>query len=173
MAEPNTTYSDEMFMGATSFGGPVNLPDACVSATNIEPGADIQASKLRHRYSISHSQKNGTDVVSETVLKHFAKADGDIVSFRVRPRMAPTGGDKKYTVDLQKAANGSNSWTTILSAVLTLDNTAISDTIVTDTLSTLIYSANDAFQIVITASGTTGSQGQGFDAILTIDEKAA
>lgn len=173
MSEPNTHYSDEAFLGTTSFGGPVNLPAATVYDQQIGPGADIAASKLRHRHPIRYGQKDAADVASETAVRHLSRAAGDIVDFRIRPTTVPAGGNKQYTVDIQKAADASGSWTSLLTAPLTVNSSSVANTAVTAVLAILTYSASDAFRIVITASGTTGSQGQGLDCCLTLDEKAA
>lgn len=151
----------------------LTLPAAAVANTQVSGTADILATKVRHQFPISWSQKDATDVVSETVLLHIANADGDIHAFEVRPTIVPTGGDKQYTVDIQMAADGSGSWTTLLSAVITVSTSSTANTLIAGTLTDTSYLNGEAVRIVVTASGSTGSQGQGFVATLWLREKPA
>ncbi len=81
----------------------------CISNAMIEAGAAIAASKLVHRYNARHGQKGGTDVASETMGVHTFRAAGTIVAVEVVPLVAPTGGNKQFTVDVKlgNASTGS------------------------------------------------------------------
>lgn len=174
-SDPQVFNSTVTFNGTVAFNGSFTIPDNSVTNSKVIAGAELSAAKLQHRHSVRHSQKDSTDVVSETILSHVARAAGTVKRVCVRPRVKPTGGDKQYTVDFQKAANGSNSWTSLLTAVLTLSNTVgTNDTVSEGTLiGSPTYSADDAFRWVITATGTTGSQGQGFVSQAFLDENGA
>lgn len=167
------SYADKIEMGNVSFGNTVSLPAASVVNENVAAGADLDASKLRHRHAAEYIQKAGSDVVSETKALHLTHGGGDLLLFRVRVETAPTGGDKAFTVDMQKAVEGSVSWTTVLSAVVTVDSTDANGTTDEGTISAVPYNATDAFRIVVTASGSTGAQGQGLHALALFDERAA
>lgn len=165
--------SDINFTGNVSFGGTVYLPNASVGNANIPAGAGIDASKVNGRHMIRHAQKNGTAVVTETMMVHVAYLAGTILQFAVRPRAKPTGGDLAFTVDLQSAPNGSNTWTSHLSAAVSVSSADTDDTIKLGTLSDTTYAAGDTLRIVITTSGSTGTQGQGVICELVIDENGA
>lgn len=153
-----------VFRGDIHISGNLGMGSLTVPANSISDAAitgRITATKLEHQHGVLYEQANGADVASETKMIHLARGAGTIVAVAIRPDTAPTGGDKQFTVDIQKAADGSGTWATILSSAVTIDNTSVDDTVVAGTISTTTYSADDAFRAVITASGSTGSQGDG------------
>lgn len=158
-------------VGQTSFGGPIAFPDGSVTSDKVAASADIAASKLQHRHAINHSQKNGTDVVSETIVKYIAKTAGSLIRFVVRPTIVPVGGDKAYTIDIQKAVNGSSSWTSLITAPVSVAAADTNDVVKAGILiGSPVYALNDAIRFVIATSGTTGSQGQGICIEAELDE---
>lgn len=166
-----TFAGDVTFAKAANFVGTVDLPNGTVVDADVSSGAKIQASKLINRHHLGYGQKDGIDVVSETKLLYIAHAAGTVQRVRVRPTTAPTGGDKKFTVDIQKASNASGTWTSLLTAVITVDSSSADDTYQDGSLiASPTLSGGDAVRVVITASGTTGSQGQGFVVSVHLDE---
>ena len=90
------------------------------------------------------------------------------------PNTAPAGGgDKKWTVDVKKST-GAGAFATVLSAVVTIDTTSVDRRLQVGALSTaaIAYVDGDLFQVVVTATGATGSQGQGGCVTLWLDEQA-
>lgn len=164
--------SDRFYTGAVVFGGSVSLPEGTIEDEDIALGANIDPDKMTHRHAIHYGKPNGSDVASETQLLHVARADGEIVSIELRPTTVPTGGDKQYTVDVLKAEDGGSSWTSVLSSVITVDSGETDDTVITAVLDgTPTYEDGDALRVVVTASGSTGSQGQGFVLTITVNEE--
>ena len=167
---------NQLFHDTVSFAGPVYLPQGFVTNGNIEnnPTNRIEAEKLIHRPDLHYSQAPGTDVVSETKLLRVCRGDGVLTQVAVRPSVVPAGGDKQYTVDVQLAADGSNSWTSLLTGVVTISS---ADTGHTRQLGTLVADPavedGDTIRIVITASGSTGSQGQGLVVSIGLEEQSA
>lgn len=142
--------------------GTVSLPDGGVSNDEINAGASIDSSKLKQRPDMSYAQADGSDVVSETILTRVCRAAGTLVAIEARVTTAPTGGDKQFTVDIQKASDGSGSWSTLLTGVITFASGDSGNTKKAGTaIGTPTTAAGDALRIVVTASGSTGSQGQG------------
>lgn len=164
--------SDRFYTGDVIFGGTIALPPGSIENEDIALGANIAAEKLRHRHSLHHRQANGADVASATEVLHVARADGELLSIEARVTIAPTGGDKQFTVDVQKADDASGSWASVLSAVLTFDAGTSAD----DTLKTAILDGaqtlldGQALRVVVAASGSTGSQGQGLCVAIHHDE---
>jgi len=170
----STIYDDPVFFKkAVHFGSADStFPAGALTDTNINSDADIAASKLVHRHAISYGQANGSDVITETKLLHITKAAATVQLIEVRPTTAPSGGDKQFTVDIQKAADGSSSWSSLLSAVITVSTGSTDDTRQVGTLIGSPTLADDeALRVVITASGATGSQGQGFVVTVNLDEE--
>lgn len=163
---PTTTVKNPWtFTSTVSFGDTVSLPANTIGNTEVTTVANdrIDAEKLEHRVDLNHYQADGSDVVSETIPLRVCRAAGELISIEVRPITAPTGGDKQYTVDIQKAADGSASYATMLSAAIVVDNSSVDETLQAGTLvGTPTTADGDCLQLVITASGSTGSQGQGF-----------
>lgn len=162
---------DRVYTGTVTYTGTINLPAGTIDNADVNAGAAIAATKLQHRHAIGYGQVDGTDVVTATIALHVARGDGQIISVEIRPQTAPTGGDKQYTADIQKGADA-GSYSTILSAAIVLNSSSANNTLQAGTLSTTTFSDGDAFEAIITASGSTGSQGQGFVITLNIDENA-
>jgi hypothetical protein len=158
--------------GSFNCTGTMQIPSGTVNDDDVAADADISAVKLRHQHQPATGQANGADVVSRTETVWVAQAAGTIEEVLVRPETAPTGGDKQYTVDVKKAADGSTSFTTVLSSVITVNSSSANGTKQDGVLSVVSYNAGDALQVVVTASGSTGSQGQGLTVALKLREAA-
>lgn len=162
---------DVIFLGPVSFAGEMEVATGSVEDNSVKSNADIATTKLQHRNSFVYNQPPGTDIVSETELFRIAKSTGEIVSVKIRPAAVPATGDKQYTVDIQKAANGSDVWVSQLTSVLTISSVDAAHTIQEGILiATPSYVENEVFRIVITASGSTGTQGQGLLVEVIFDE---
>jgi hypothetical protein len=139
----------------------------------ITTGANVRASKLEHQYRVRYSQRPGADVVTQTEDVHVVGGlTGTLEGVDVAPITAPTGGDKKFTVDIQKG-NQSTGFTTMLTAVVTIDNTIVNRQVVAGSIvggNTL--ADGDILRVIVTASGSTGSQAQAVVVVLKIREKA-
>lgn len=150
-------------------------PEQSIRNEAIASDAAVAATKLQHQHCLSYQQAGGTDVADATHLLHIAAGDGELAGLSVRPITAPTGGDKAYTVDVQKAANGSGTWTSLLDAPLEI---SVGQSSADDTLQAAIVAANpsydqgDALRLVVTTSGSSGDQGQGLLVTVTLREAA-
>lgn len=158
------------FVGETTFQSTVNLPASTISNSQVSAAAAIAASKVVHRVPLIYAQADGSDVASATQLLFLASYDCTIVSVELRVTTAPTGGDKQFTVDIQKDTDGGGSFATILSSVITVDSSNVDDTLEAGTLSTTDLADGDALRVVVTASGSTGSQGQGLVVVVKLNE---
>lgn len=162
--------------GSVSFTGSLFMPSGSISNAHISNDANsrIAAAKLVHRYDLAHGQANGADVVTQTQLLRVCKGAGQLKSLEVRVTTAPAGGDKQFTVDVQKAADGSGSWSSLLDSVLTFADGDSDDTLKQATLvASPLTAAGDAVRIVIAASGSTGNQGQGFACTAVYEEQSS
>jgi len=155
---------DTIFHDDVSFGAGVFVPAGSFDDDAISSNANkrIQSSKVVQRVDLNYQQADGVDVATASVLLRLCRGAGKLLDFQVRPTTAPTGGDKKYTVDLQKAADASAVYSTLLDAPITVDNTSVNETKQQATLiASPVTAAGDAIKVIVTASGSTGSQGQG------------
>lgn len=149
----------------------IAIPAGSLTDDAIAANAAIAAAKLVQEITGKAAQNGGADVAAATVPIHAAYKAGTVVGFRVALLAAPTGGDKAFTVDLKKSTGG-GAFATILSAVVTIDNSKANNTTYSGTVSSGAYSAGDIFQVVIAVSGSTGSQGQGVIAEAIFHEAA-
>lgn len=166
---------DHIWSGTNSFSGPLSLTDGTITNAMVNSAARIAATKLINRLPYTYRQKTGTDVATATEDIAIARAGtstttSTILSFEATCTTAPTGGDKAFTVDLQRSTS-EGAFATVLSSVLTFDNTKTSRRVYTATLSSLTFLDGDIFRVIVTTSGSTGSQGQGLLCELRLDEQ--
>lgn len=148
-----------------------NLPAGTVKADDIEAAAGVEATKLEHQHALHYDQAAGSDVASQTRLLHTFRAPARLVDVQVCCAVAPTGGDKAFTVDIKLGSQGV-AFATILSGVVTINSTKADREVVDGTISTLTAVAGDTLEVVVAASGSTGSQGQGLAVTVTVREDA-
>lgn len=172
--EETVIFQDSItVVGSAVFYGAVSLPAGFLTDAMVASGANIDADKLEHRHHIGYDQAGGSDVVSATRMLYIARGAATIKKITARVTTAPTGGDKQFTVDVQKAANGSSSWSSLLSTVITFSSADSNNTKEDGTLiGSPVLSAGDALRVVITPSGSTGSQGQGMVVSVHLDESS-
>lgn len=169
MAEPTRFIGNATFADDVVFVGTVTLPDGTITNAMVNSGASIAAAKAVHRSPIVYYQAEGSDVASATASIYHARTAGEIVAVEVCPITAPTGGDKQFTVDV-KNGDASTAFASVLSAVVTVDNTSVDKTPQTGTVSSATIADGDILQVVVTASGSTGSQGQGVTVVIWVNE---
>lgn len=149
----------------------MNVPSNAISNSQIIAAAGIEATKIVHQHALSYSQAGGSDVVSATVPVHIFRGAAEIIAVEVVPIVAPTGGDKQFTVDVQ-LGNAGSAFASILSAVVDVDDAGSTDrTVMAGTITTDDAADGDTLQVVVTASGSTGSQGQGVIVTVWIREQ--
>lgn len=164
--------------GTFAFRDKISPPSGSIKNTHFtsDTSERLAANKQVHRFDLAYGQLDGTNVVSETKLLRIARGAGELKSVEVRPTTAPTGGDLQYTVDIQKAADASSTWTSMLSSVITLDSTSVDDSLQAGSLKTNgdeDTADGNAIRAVVTTSGSTGSQGQGFVVTCEYEEQSA
>lgn len=149
----------------------LTMPAGTVGDDQVKAGAAIDGAKVLHRVPLRYGQADGADVASKTELLHVCRAAGKLVAVDVRVTTAPTGGDKQFTVDVQRASDGSAVWTSLLTGAIAVAAADSDDTKKAGTLiTTPTTAAGDALRVVVTASGSTGSQGQGMLVVATYQE---
>ena len=124
-------------------------PAQSVSADAIKTSANVPADKLESRIYSSHSQPNSA-ATTETRPLFVARRPGTVNSV-LAGSIAKAIGDSTVTVDVKK--NG----TTILSAVITLDNANTARLGEAGTISDADFVADDWFEVVITATAGSGT----------------
>lgn len=164
-----TVFPNDVRINGALSAQTVNLPNSSVRKEHVLVAAGIEATKLQHQHALKYAQADGADVVSETEAIHHFRAAGEIVAVEVVPIVAPTGGDKEFTVDVEKGSAGS-AFASILTGAVTVDSTSADRTGQAGTISTTTAADGDTLRVVVTASGSTGSQGQGVLVVVTVRE---
>lgn len=155
---------DLVVTGNLSAGG-LYLSSSVVSNAQVAAGANVDANKLQHQHRALFEQPN-TAATSETKAVHVAKASGTVEAFVAGSIVAPIGG-ATVTVDLKK--NG----TTVLTAVITLDNGNTAYVVEAGTVSVSAYVAGDVFTVVTVATTGGGTLPTGVFAAATFNENPA
>jgi hypothetical protein len=140
-------------------------PANCITKTSIPVGAGIEYTKTEHLHRAVYSQPN-TAATSETkAIAHVVGATGTLLNF-LAGSIAPCSGAATITIDLKK--NGSS----VLSAVITLDNANTARVAEAGTITTTGVAAGDLLEIVITATAGGGTLGTGLYVVLNWKEDA-
>ena len=137
-------------------------PPQSVSSDAVKTGANIDADKLESRVYASHAQPN-TAATTETRSLFVARRPGTVNSV-IAGSIAKAVGDSTVTVDVKK--NG----TTILSAVITLDNANTARVGEAGTVNVSAFVAGDWFEVVITATVGTGTLPTGVFVQMEVDQ---
>lgn len=137
-------------------------PAQSVSSDAVKTGANIDADKLESRVYASHAQPN-TAATTETRSLFVARRAGSVNSV-IAGSIAAAIGDSTVTVDVKK--NG----TTILSAVITLDNANTARVGEAGTVNVSAFVAGDWFEVVITATVGSGTMPTGVFVQVEIDQ---
>ncbi|MEP0848619.1 MAG: hypothetical protein HRF50_17575 [Phycisphaerae bacterium] len=156
---------DIHFSGNVTFGAGVTLPNGAVTAGKVAAGAAIEATKLQQRNRAPWRQGNSdADAADGTqVIYTVTGATGTLREFKAGC-VTPCTTGASITVDLRK--NGAS----VLSAVITLDQTQSARQLVSAAISTMAVAAGDVLEVVIDATPGTGTIGKGVFGYLTLDE---
>lgn len=159
--QPSTHYAPETFYGAVTIVGAFYVPDGCIDNEAIGANASnpIDAEKVERDFFVTHETDVDSAAASFDLVKRICQAAGEVVDVEIAIVTPPTG-DYKVAVDVQHW-NGS-SWVSILDAVEDVDSTYTANTRQVITLSGSITLADgNMIRIMGTASGSSGTQGQG------------
>jgi len=171
MSQASQVRGNQHFMDDIVFKGGVTLPSGVIGNTDIESGAEIDASKLDHQYMLTHTQADGSDVVAQTDIVHIAKAAGELVAVEAVVDQVPTG-DYTVTIDVQKSTGG-GSFATLMSATVVIDSDNTDRTLEAGSIAgTTTYADGDLIAIVVTVAGSSGTQAQGLCVTACVREAA-
>lgn len=143
----------------------ITLPTSSVSNSQIIAGAGIEAEKLEHHHSITGNQPNTAATTETRVIHNVYGATGDTLAFEAGSIVAATGN---ATVTLDVLKNG----TTILAAVITLDNANSARVAEAGSISVAGLVDGDVLEVVIVATIGTGALPTGLFYNLRLNEDA-
>ena len=140
----------------------MTIPASAVTKDSILAGTGIEAADMEHVFRPHFSQPN-TAATSETRAVHVCRGAGTILSFEAGS-IAKAVGDSTVTVDLKK--NG----TTVLSAVITLDNANTNRVAEAGTVTVTALADGDVLEVVTVATAGTGTLPTGVFASVNLME---
>ena len=149
-------------MRCESIAMPQNAID---NSDQIKAGTNISADKLEQRLFPGWSQPNSA-ASTETRTLFVARRSGTVNEV-IAGSIAAAVGDSTVTIDVKK--NG----TTILAAVITLDNANTARIVELGSVTSSAFVAGDWFEVVITATIGTGALPTGVFVQLEVDQNGA
>ena len=165
-------------LGGITVKDPFSIPSGSVGDSHIAAAAGLSASKLQHQHVLTYKQDDGSDIVAAIAPIYIVRGlTATIIEVEVVCVDAPEGGDKHFTVDLQKANEGTPTPATVLSAVLDSDTygagaaEAADCEVGTAVIASPTLAAEDTLLVVVAVAGSTGNQGQGL--IVTVNLRDA
>jgi hypothetical protein len=153
-----------IFYNTVTFAGAVGLPESIMEAKHWNDSGDpLEATNVVHQSPLKHVQKHGTDVVAVTEYLFEARKSTEVLDVVAGVGTAPTG-DYTVTIDVQKYS--SSAWSSIVNGgAQTIDNSDTADTAISLTLSgtagVTTLATGELLRVVVTVSGTSGTQAQG------------
>ena len=134
----------------------MTIPASTIVDAGVSSDAAIAASKLIHRFPVTYAQ-NESAVVSDAVQGiHVAAGAGTITAIEVVCTSSAPVGDSTVTVDLLRSTAG-GAYATVLSSVVTVDNSTTVRTIEPGTINTSDYIDGDSFTLDVNATVGTGT----------------
>jgi hypothetical protein len=142
-------------------------PAGCIDNEAVESGAEIDADKVERRITKTYAQNANAASAADRRVIHVARKPGVLTEVKAGVVVACLG-DSTITVNVKK--NG----TTVLTAVVVLDNTNTAFAIESGAVSGAAddYVTGDVFDVTITVSAGTGTLGFGVFVETTFDETA-
>jgi hypothetical protein len=133
-------------------------PFDSVGDENVDVSRPINGNKLGQKYNRLVTQPYGVVAVSERRVIHAAYTgvvNGGVVEYFDAGLVVPCLGAATITIRLLK--NGVN----ILSSTMTIDNTLAAYQTIPGTFASTVFTADDVFEVEITATAGGGTLGQG------------
>lgn len=166
-------------MDAQHFLGTTVIDKLVVHDLTVKGAANIDPDKLEHRHVISYIQADGADVADTTgdgYAVYACKATGGatVKSVQVICQDAPSaeeGDDKAFTVDVKLTNAEAEAPASILKAAIGITGKDGNYEVKDGALKATALAAGDVLLVVVAATGTTGTQGQGLLVQIEIDEK--
>ena len=145
----------------------VVLPKSAIGNAEVDASDPLDGTKVVRRLNCHYKQGN-VAATTETFIIHSAYANGRLLEFRVG-NIARAAGAATVTVDLKNSAG-----VTQLTGVVTLNSTtpsAAGINFVTGTLiATPTFTADEIFEVIVTATAGGGTLPTGLFIDLILDE---
>ena len=155
----------DVWVGGTLSANKFTPPAGSIGDSAIAVGAGIKATKTQHQNRAHYAQPNTTAVTETKGLYVCYGATGLVIDVRAGT-ITPCVGAATITIDVKK--NG----TSILSGVITLNNSNAARVAAIGTVSGGTLVAGDWLEVVVAATAGGGTLGTGLLVVATIQEDA-
>ena len=154
---------DGQFRGEVTFKN-VNLNTDSVENKHVTDDAAIEPGKLRHQHRAMYAQESATAAAAESRTVHVVKgAAGEVKTIKFGC-VTPCTVDAEITIDLEKDG------VSILTGVITLDNSQAAFELVSGTIDTEAVVAGDVLEIVVAVAAGGGALGEGVFGYVDVHE---
>lgn len=156
---PVTVPSDLLVYGNIS-GATMTIPASTIYDAAVNAAADIAATKCEQQYTWTYADKDGVDATSHTRRVFYLHgATGTVISL-IAGSTAVAGAATTVTVDLHRSVTATpNTFATMCSSVITLDNTSVVGVMQSASFSTTSLVAGDCLKVVVTLTGANEPTG--------------
>ncbi len=150
-----------------------NPPAGAIGDAAIRAAAGIDATKLEHQFDLDFSQSPSAEVIAETRdLRIIHGSSSEVVAVKAAITGAvATGADRSVTIDLQKG-NVATGFASILTSTLQFVSTDALRAVKQAAIANPNLAVGDILRLVVTVSGTAGSQAKGLIVSVTLREDA-
>ncbi len=169
MAQPTIIQGDLLATGNVA-GKTLTIPNGSVGPAQIAagaPGSYIPSGTMRQKFRRLFSQDSTAVAATETKTIHLVVGQTATLIGLLAGLISPCIGAATVTVDLKV------SGVSLLTAPITLNNTQIARQTVTAVIATAALTVGQVVEVVITATASTGTLGDGLFVCATIDEDPA
>ena len=150
----------------------MSVPSGTVVNTTVAAGAAIATSKMDHRHAGRYADESTTVSAAQTRYLGAAHTAGTLQSVAFGVYTLPVTGTETVIFDLKRATAG-GSLATVLSGTVSITKDSTAKLFYAGTLAYTALAAGDTLWLVITISGSGGTQGKGLYAEVVWDEAAA
>jgi len=159
MATPFIVNGDARINGELSAETFV-LPNASVTDASVSSSTNIDADKLEMMHKAETTFGVNQDVAPSADIKTIIyEATGAATVRRVNAKLHDTGTSTDVKFDLQKAAAGSTTYTTILSGTINFTDADTDNTVKAGSISSAALIAGDSLLLFMDFTSATGALG--------------
>lgn len=151
---PTDQFQSDVAISGNLSCGTFSAPVSCIGDANVSSSNPLLCTKSYQQVRAKFSQAHGVAAITERRVIHKAQAAGSVYAIKAL-LVIPNIGAATITVDLRK--NG----TTVMTGVITLSSTGVAYIASSGAIATTSYAVDDVFELVITATVSTGTLGQG------------
>jgi len=170
----STIDGNVLVKGSLSVQGNLYAPAESINNDHISSNANkrIAATKVVHQFPVARQLFGpATTITAITETLYTALGAAEVVAVNAVIETAATGADRTVSIDIQRSSGG--SFTTILSAPISLDDSSDVRTAIGAAITDADLAAGDTLQAVVTVAGSDAAQALGLLITVHLREEPA